>query len=289
MVGDSEWERFLGSEAEVEFAAVGEHRLRVIQLGEGEPLLLIHGYADSAYTWHRNVQALAEAGFRAVAYDLPGCGESALPDHFGFGVDEQAELALGLLDLLGIQRTHLMGASMGGGIGLHLAARHPDRLRRVVLAAPVCYHPPFRPFIHLLHVRPVGAVVGRLIGPWMAGLALLRQYGDPSRIEPRTLAQYRLPFRRPEYHAACVGMARGFWNDAFVDTVDRYGEIDLPLQLVWGQRDLMLPPRKYAWRLAAETGADLEIVPGAGHVLQQEQPDEFNAAVIGFLRGQGEE
>ncbi|HHS98150.1 MAG TPA: alpha/beta hydrolase, partial [Chloroflexi bacterium] len=145
----------------------GWHRLRVTEAGSGEPVLLIHGFADSAYTWHRNLDALIEAGFRALAYDQPGCGGSDLPEGFRFGVDDLARVALGLLDALGIDRAHVVGSSMGGGVALYLAVHHPDRVRRVVGVAPVCYHPPFRPFAPLFRCSLFLALARRIAGPWL--------------------------------------------------------------------------------------------------------------------------
>jgi pimeloyl-ACP methyl ester carboxylesterase len=284
MTGDPEWQEFLETEARVRFVRVDEHRLRVIEIGTGEPLLLVHGFADSAYAWHRNFRALAGAGFRVVAYDYPGCGESALPDGFRFGVDNLARVALGLLDALGIERAHLVGHSMGGGIGLHLALHHADRLRRAVLAAPVCYHAHFRPFIYLFR-WPLFRVLARFIaGPWMARPVLVWEYGDTALLTPQVVAQYRLAFRRPEYVDACQGLLRDYWNDAFAEAARRYREISVPLHLLWGERDTVVSPR-YAWRLAADTRGDLTVVAGAGHLLNQAHPQTFSEVVVRFLKG----
>lgn len=285
MNGDPAWQAFLDTEARVRSVAVGEHRLRVVEVGEGEPVLLIHGFADSAYAWQRNLGPLAEAGFRAIAYDHPGCGESALPEGFRFGVDALAQLALELLDALGLERAHIVGSSMGGGVVLHLAVHHAGRLRRAVAVAPTCYHAPFRPFVFLARLWPVLALARALSGPWLVGPVVRSMYADLSLLTPQVLAQYRLAFRRPEYLRACAGMLCDYWNRAFYETARRYGEIRVPLHLIWGQRDRWVPAAAYALRLAADTGADLTIIPGAGHLVQQAAPDPFNAAVIRFLSG----
>ena len=260
MCGDGDWRAFLQSEARVRFVAVGEHRLRVIEAGEsGEPVLLIHGFADFAYAWHRNLRPLAEAGFRAIAYDFPGCGESALPDGSCFGTKDLAELTLGLLDALSVERVHLVGHSMGGGVGLYLAVHHPDRLHRIVLAAPVCYDAYYRPFTRLLRWPFFCAVARRVIGPWMAWPVLRREYADTTLLTPQVVDQYRLAARRSEYANACVRLLRDYWDGAFAETARRYGEISVPLHLIWGDRDTAVDVR-YARRLAADTDASLTIV-----------------------------
>ncbi len=286
MSGDPTWQQFL-EEAQVRHVTIGEHRLRVIEAGTGEPVLLVHGFADSAYTWHRNLRALLEAGFRVIAYDHPGLGESALPAGFRFGVDALAELAVEVLDALGIERAHLIGHSMGGGIGLHLAVHHPDRLHHAVLVAPTCYHAPFRPFVFLFRWELFSAASRRLVGPWLARPVLISQYGDTTLLTPPVLAQYRLAFRRPEYLHACAGLLRDYWNAAFYATARRYREIATPLHLIWGDRDRWIAAGQYARRLAADTGAGLTIVPRAGHLVHQVGPERFNETVVRFLKGQG--
>jgi pimeloyl-ACP methyl ester carboxylesterase len=283
MTGDLDWNRFLGTEAQVRFVAIGEHRLRVVETGAGQPVLLAHGLGDSAYTWHRNLRALAEAGFRAIAYDHPGCGESTLPPGFRFGVDGLARLTVGLLDALNIERAHMVGSSMGGGIGLHLAIYRPDRLRRLVLVAPTCYHALFRPFVYLLRCSFFGALCRCLGGPWLAEPVLRSVYGDPTLLTPQVVAQYRMATRRPEYIEVLVGMMRDYWNHAFAETAHRYRKIAVPLHLVWGARDILVHTR-CGLRLAADTGADLTVIAGAGHLVQQARPETFNEAMTCFLR-----
>lgn len=286
MIGDPDWQQFLEIEAQVHFVSIGEHRLRVIEVGAGEPVLLVHGFADSAYTWQRNLRALTKAGFRAVAYDHPGCGESALPAGFRFGVDALAELAVGVLDALGVEQAHVIGHSMGGGIGLHLAVHHPRRLRRVVLVAPTCYHAPFRPFVFLFRWGLFNAASRRLAGPWLAKPVLISQYWDTTLLTPPVLAQYRLAFRRPEYLPACTGLLRDYWNAAFTATARHYREITVPLHLIWGDRDIWVATGHYAPRLAADTGDGLTIVPRAGHLVHQAQPERFNETAVCFLKGE---
>jgi len=283
MTGDPDWKKFLETEAHVHFATVGEHRLRVVEVGVGEPVLLVHGLGDSAYTWHRNLRALAEAGFRAVAYDHPGCGKSALPSGFRFGVDDLAGLAMALLDALDIERAHLVGSSMGGGIGLQLAINRPERLRRVVLVAPTCYHAVFRPFVYLLRCPPICALCRRLGGPWLAGPVLRSLYGDPALLTRPVKAQYQVAARRPRYVQAFTGMLRDYWNHAFAKTVRSYRETRVPLHVVWGAQDVWISAR-CVQRLVADTGAGLTVIAGAGHLVQQARPEPFNEVVICFLR-----
>jgi pimeloyl-ACP methyl ester carboxylesterase len=285
MIGDPAWQKFLKTEAYVRFVGFGEHRLRVIEFGAGEPLLLIYGNADFAYTWHRNLRPLAEAGFRVIAYDYPGCGGSALPDGFRFGVDDLAALTLELLDALDVERAHLIGHSMGGGVGLHLTVYHADRLRRVVLLAPVCYHALYRPFIYLFRWLPFCALARCVAGPWMAGQTLVREYVDTTLLTHQVQAQYRLVCQRPEFIRATIAQLRDYWNGAFAETALCYSEIAVPLHLIWGERDITVSVH-FGRSLATDTGAGLTVIPGVGHLAHQARPEAFNDVAIQFLRGE---
>jgi pimeloyl-ACP methyl ester carboxylesterase len=285
MAGDPAWHKFLEAEACVYFIEIGEHRLWVVECGAGEPLLLIYGNADVVYTWHRNFRPLAEAGFRVIAYDYPGCGGSALPNGFCFGVDDLAALTLALLDALGIERVHLVGHSMGGGVGLRLAVHHAGRLHRVVLVAPVCYHALYRPFIYFFRWPLFCSLAQHVAGPWMVGQTLVREYADTTLLTHQVQEQYRLACRRPEFIEATIAQLRDFWNDAFAETARRYGEIAVPLHLIWGGRDATVSPR-FGRRLAVDTGAGLTVISGAGHLAHQARSEVFNEAAIKFLRGE---
>lgn len=293
MTGDPGWKKFLETEALVRFVEVGEHRLRVIEVGAGspfgepvgEPLLLVHGIADFAYAWYRNFHALAAAGFRVMAYEFPGCGESVLPDGFRFGVDALAELALAVLDALNIERAHLIGHSMGGGVGLYLAVHHADRLRRLVLQAPVCYHALYRPFIYLFRWPLFCALAPSVAGLWMIRQTLVREYVDTTLLTPQVQDQYRLARQRPEFVQATIAELRDYWNDAFAETARHYGEITVPLHLIWGEHDTVVRPC-LGRRLAVDTGAGLTVIPGAGHLAHQARPEVFNEVAIQFLRGE---
>src|SRR5258708_28518278 len=112
------------------FATVGRGRIFHYDVGNGEPVVLLHGYNHHAEAWIRNIGPLAAAGWRVIALDLPGFGRSgvpamrySLPGYAGFLVD--------FLDTLGVGSAHLVGSSMGGAIALRMAVDHPDRVPTV--------------------------------------------------------------------------------------------------------------------------------------------------------------
>ncbi len=108
------------------------HRTRVIEHGEGAPLVLIHGVGGHAEAYSRNVVRLGQSGFRAMAIDLLWHGYSDKPP-FEDAVPSYARQVIDLLDSQGIEKAHIEGESLGGWVGLWLALEHPDRIDRLIL------------------------------------------------------------------------------------------------------------------------------------------------------------
>lgn len=118
-------------EAQDGFANVNGKRIHYLCAGSGEPLLLLHSNGGSAYEYEEMFSLLAKR-FRAIAWDMPGHGDSDPLDRH-LGVDDYADAAIALLDTLEIRRAFVAGASIGGAICVSLAARYADRLRHCII------------------------------------------------------------------------------------------------------------------------------------------------------------
>ena len=119
--------------ADMPRATVNGVSLYYDEWGAGHPLLLLMGFGDGLHAWANQIPAFAER-FRTVALDHRGSGESEAP-RGGYAIPQFADDAVGLLDRLGVERAHVLGYSMGGRVGLEMAARHPGRVSALVLAA----------------------------------------------------------------------------------------------------------------------------------------------------------
>ena len=117
---------------------VDGRRTCVADLGEGPPLLLLHGLGGSLYDWRHLLQPLSKK-HRVIAPDLLGAGESEIPESEDYSLPAQARRLRGLLDHLGVGRADLIGSSYGGGIALRFAQDWPERTGRLVLINSICY------------------------------------------------------------------------------------------------------------------------------------------------------
>ena len=116
---------------------VGDQLVHVEQAGQGEPVVLLHGFGGSSWSWRHLMPALARR-HRVIAPDLNGFGWTQRPREVAaYSYAGQAAMVLGVLRELGVERFHVIGHSYGGGLALWLAARHPERVRSLVLVSSV--------------------------------------------------------------------------------------------------------------------------------------------------------
>jgi len=121
-----------GTPFRVQYRTIHGSRLRLIDTGSGQPVVLIHGIGASVYNWRYALPALVTAGYRVIAFDNRGFGFSDQTAH-GYHNADYVRLLVSLLDSLGISSAVLVGHSMGGTIAAEVALTHPDRVRGLVL------------------------------------------------------------------------------------------------------------------------------------------------------------
>ena len=273
-------------------AKVGDVDLYYEEHGHGDPLLLIMGLAADSTAWLFQVPAFAEH-YRTITFDNRGVGRSAKPAG-PYTITVMAKDAVGLLDMLGIARTHVVGVSMGGMIAQELALHHPERVRGLVLA---CTFP--EPDEDVAQQRE--ATIAQLAGTVDAAGALQI---DPSRLDPMMLFQTLLPrvftptFMQEEMPKLMQlfggALQWGFSMDAILaqvaavmghSTTDRLHQIAAPTLVITGDADLLISPANSDILAREIPNARLVKVPGGSHGFNFETPDVFNREVLAFLRG----
>ncbi|MFH1060607.1 MAG: alpha/beta fold hydrolase [Pseudomonadota bacterium] len=280
---DEAWRKLIrGHEA---YLDLGGWRLHYVDLGgEGRPVMLVHGFADSAYCWHRNVTALAEGGFRPILVDQPGMGTSdAPPQGYVYSIENQAAAVWRLADSLGLGRVDLIGSSMGGGIVLYLGLRHPDRVERVVALDPAGYKPAKRPASRILTWPVIGRIASALMGKWTVRRALRDVYHDQAKVSDTLVEEYYAPMHRPGYKEALGGLAGQFFSDEFDRMTGEYAKFKPRLLIIWGDKDTWLPPDMGRRLRLAVPGSRLEMIPNCGHLPHQETPAVVNPLLLAFL------
>jgi 3-oxoadipate enol-lactonase len=249
---------------------------RVAGRPHGDPLVAIQGLGTDSRGWIAQQRALA-ARYRLVLIDNRGVGRSGSPDG-PFDLEVMATDVVSVLDDLGIESAHVMGASMGGIISQILAVRHAERVRSLVLACTACQHHPWRREL-LAEWREVALVEG--MGPLTATAARWL-------VGPRNFLRLRPAIGLLGPLAMRVG-AEQFASqiDAILDMDDglrfELFEVGVPTQVIVGSQDMLTPLGDSEEIAELIPGAELVVLGGAAHGLMVEQAGAFNQAVLGFL------
>jgi pimeloyl-ACP methyl ester carboxylesterase len=253
----------------------------VEEIGRGEPLVLIHGLATTRRIWATVAPELARKR-RVVMLDVPGFGESP-PAGAGFELEAVAARIAGALS--DHAPFDLVGHSLGGGLALTLAARHPESVKRLVLVAPAGLTALPRAASTLLAAtsEPLLAVRRRLAGlsrsPWGRRLLLSLAVADAAELSPaqaRLIIEASATARRAS--AALATITRSELRPLLA-------RLRAPLGLIWGMADRTVPSRSAELVRAARPDVELVLVPQAGHLLMIERPEAFTDAVDDLLRG----
>lgn len=267
------------------WAELAGHRMRYLRAGNGPPVLLIHGLMAYSFSWRHTIPALAPV--RAVyAPDMLGTGFSDQPSELDYGLTASAQRLWTFLDQRGVADLDIVGSSLGGGIAVSMTAMAPQRVNKLVLAAPI--NPWSRHGLWITRVlatRPAAKM-------FLSSLPLIeatgnfwlkRLYGDPKRVAPGTLEGYALPLANKsawEYGMAVVK----HWRESMSQLEQDYVTIgDKKTLLVWGDRDPAVRPKSALAILARMKNAKLVTMQGIGHIPYDESPAEFNRILMDFL------
>ncbi|HXM39501.1 MAG TPA: alpha/beta fold hydrolase [Gemmatimonadales bacterium] len=271
-----------GTPFRAQYRVVDSTRLRIVDSGGGRatPVVFLHGFGASLYSWRHTLPAVAAAGYRVIAFDNRGFGFSDKPAH-GYGNAAYARLVVALLDSLGISSAVLVGHSMGGAIAAEVALAHPDRVRGLVLIDAAGYGVRWPGVLKAARSRVVGAITTRFRSRWITERILRSTYADPRKVTEADVDQYYAPVPAPDYGRALRGVLREFRFDTLVG---RLGALQTPTLVVWGDADRWIPLHDGS-RLARELprGAFV-VVPRTGHAAAEESPDEVNRLLIAFLK-----
>ena len=257
------------------------------EAGEGPVLLLIHGMAGTFANWEAVIEPLSRR-HTVIAPDLPGHGGSGRGADYSLG-----SLAAGLRDLLvalGHDRATLIGHSLGGGIAMQFSYQFPEMVERLVLVSSGGLGPEVSPVLRaaalpgaeyfIAVTAGAGRAVGGKIGRGLSAIGLrptadvaevVRGYGSLADRERRTafLAALR--------SVVGVGGQRVHAGDRL------YLAAGIPVQIIWGARDPIIPARHAQDAHEAIPGSRLEVFAGVGHLPQLEAPGRFAAVVEHFL------
>jgi pimeloyl-ACP methyl ester carboxylesterase len=261
---------------------VGEQLVHVEQAGRGEPVVLLHGFGCSSYTWRLVIPALARR-FRVIAPDLNGFGWTQRPREAGaYTLEGQEATLLGVLEALGVEDFHLVGHSYGGGLAIWLASRQARRVRSLALVSSVL--PAYTRQQRQAWARFRG-LNWLLVHFFVLSRAAIRRglelcFHDRSLVTPELVDAYRGRLLVEGVEDAYYGLMAPV--DLPAPEVD-LSSLRVPTLLVWGDNDRVAPLTEVEPYVAQFGDARLVVLPACGHAPMEERPRELLAHLLPFL------
>ena len=278
------------SSPNVEHVTVHGHRRAYVRAGSGPALLLLHGLGCDHTTWDRVIVSLART-HTVIAPDLLGHGSSDKP-RADYSLGGYANGMRDLLTVLGIDRATVVGHSFGGGVAMQFAYQFPERTERLVLVASGGLGPEVSPAIRAITTPGFHQVMAVLAAPGIrhattAAMRLLAASGVRQARDLAEVADIYDSFRDPRTRAAIAHVTRAVvdWQGQVVTMADRaYLTEAMPMCVVWGADDLVIPVSHASNASALAPTARIEIVPNAGHFPHKDHPERFVKIVRDFNR-----
>jgi pyruvate dehydrogenase E2 component (dihydrolipoamide acetyltransferase) len=254
----------------------GGRRLRYLEMGQGEgpPVVFIHGFGGDLYSWQFNQEALAES-HATYALDLPGHGGST--KDLGGGHADVGALAGAVIDFLdakNIAKAHLVGHSLGGAVALGLALNHPERVASATLVCSAALGPEINMgyidgFMQAKRRKQLQPVLEMLVA-------------DPAMVS-RDMIEEVLKYKRLDGVEAALNRIAG---DTFaggrqaLELTGRLAELTVPVQVIWGKQDRILP---VSHTEGLPASVRVTVLDGAGHMVHMEKAAEVNQKLLAFV------
>ena len=257
-------------------------RMRYLHAGSGPPVLLVHGLLGYSFSWRYLIPELATHA-EAFAVDLPGTGYSDRAPRLDYSFTASARRMWRFIDAQCHGPIDLLGTSHGGAVALRMATLAPERIKRLILVAPVNPWAPrgtsLAPFLSNELIAPL----------FVWSVPLLRHYffrrlfADRSRIVPGTFEGYAAPLQQAGSYEYGISILRT-WNRDLAELKSALPCIShIPTLLVWGDRDGAVSPASAEPLSRNFQHCRVVMMKGVGHLPYEEVPDEFNQVVTDFL------
>jgi pyruvate dehydrogenase E2 component (dihydrolipoamide acetyltransferase) len=253
---------------------VGGRRMRYLKMGEaeGSPVVLIHGFGGDLNSWLFSQPALAQKCL-VYAIDLPGHGGSSKQVDGG-DLAFLASAVFGLLNVLEIGSAHLVGHSLGGATAFELALSHPERVKSLTLIAPAGLGPE----INMVYIEGfMRASRHKQLRPFVEQL-----FANPALVGRKMLDDI-INYKRLDGAVEALNTIAGAVFEGgrqAVDLVPRLAELTVPLQVIWGEGDRIIPA---AHVNGVPASVRVHLIAGAGHMVHMEKAQEVNELIEVFL------
>lgn len=268
---------------------VKNQTMAYLDIGTGEPVILIHGFGGSMWQWEHQ-QAALSTQVRLITPDLIGSGLSDKPD-LEYNPDQMLEYFVAFMDALQIRQATLVGNSMGAGLAIGMALTHPERVSKLILISGLPANvkekltsPSIRRALDTSAPSWLISFGNWLFGGLMVESVLKEIVHDPTLLTPAVIERSNRNRQRPGLIPPLLTVRETLplWEAGFAK---RIGGIIHPTLILWGEEDRVFPVATGEELHRTIKGSTLIRIPRAGHIPQWEQPALANKAMVEFIHG----
>ena len=274
----------MSDQTQVHSTFVNGHRIAYRELGQGDPVVLIHGIPTSSLLWRDVMPSLAEK-HRVIAPDMLNYGDSEKPADANVSIEAQSRIVVGLMQGLGLGSADVVSHDIGGGVAQIMAVNYPERVRKLVLIDSVCFDswpiPEFKP------LQEDGAENKMTLDEFIGMMRAFMPQGvhDKSALDDQTIEMIMAPWASEDGKRALFRNFRRLNPEYTQAIAGELKRLRHPTLVMWATEDVFQKPL-YAERLAqAIPNAKLSWIEQAGHWLMEEKPDAVARELIRFLDG----
>jgi len=252
---------------------------------DGPPVILLHGFLTSAFTWRQVWPTLAQR-HRVVLVDLPGCGRSPDPRIRDWSAARCADLLVELFDALELTAPAVVGSQMGGSVAAWLAGTHTDRIGKlIVMAAGALGEGATNLSLYRALATPfVGPVLARCFPRGLFAAKWAAVHGPGHEPDPDAVATYHQQLQLRGTVMARVGLGiRLSYGESFDALASLIAGLPVPTLLLFGEADRLVPPTTGLRFSELLPDSRLILLPGCGDFPQEERSNEVAAAIRTFL------
>ena len=276
-------EKMNSVEYQSHFVQLEKLRIHYLEAGEGEPMLLVHGWPTSAYLWRKMIPVLASK-FRVIALDLPGFGHSDKPLDASYSFPFFRGVFDEFVEALGLEKMHIVVHDLGGPVGLFWAVHNPEKIHSITLLNTLVY-PKFPlgvvAFLAALHTP---GLKNLMVSGWgLVRLIRLGLHQKEAKKNPE-LQEYASYFDTSDAKKALIKSAKGLHPGGLKTIGEKLPQMNVPFQIIYGKHDLALPHvDKEMKRVAKEVpGVDITRLDDCGHFIQEEKPVWIAEKMLAF-------
>lgn len=275
-------------QVEAKYLTVGQLNVHYVEAGEGPVVLLVHGLGTSLITWYRNIDPLVEAGYRVIALDLPGHGDSDKPRDMSYDPEAAPIFLKGFLEALGVERATVVGSSAGGLLVAMFALAHPEMVEKLVLVASGGLGYEVSWFLRIVSVPGLGELLYQPRLHRTADIAKFLFHQPPPFLD-EVMPEMQRVRNLPGSRFAALRAIRSSINLLGLrkqrHILHRLKRLPAPLMIVWGQEDVIIPVSHAASVMEELPQSVVHIISECGHWPHMEKSEEFNGHLLRFLVG----